>query len=490
MNTLRQTLFNKAALLLCLITIGVNGQKQIKTFEETFNISDDAILNIDTSHTDIEFETWTKNQIVVEAFIEIDGATDEEAERYFKNEPIEIIGNSKKVTVSTKGNNQWVFTNEIGDFHDLHIEMPELPEMQSFDFNFDFDELRDMPTLPISTAQKFDYKAFKKDGEKYLKKWQKEFEKGFDKEHRDRLEEWGKRMETRQERMAERHDKLSEKRMKMHERKAEVQVKRLAKRAESRSKILDAHNRGKAMHLKMRKNKGFSNDSTFVFISTDSLGSHGPSIFYGSSLRGHKNYKVKKTIKIKMPKAMKIKMNVRHGEVKLAENTKNLNATLSHASLLAATIDGDKTTIKASYTPVSVQKWNYGQLQANYSELVNLKEVLNLRMNATSSHVVIDHLVNSAFIKNNFGPLKINSVSKNFTDINISLQNAKLDCKTPSTPFTIYINETSSKLSSPASIILDRTKNHNTIVHKGYHINRSQDRSIAINSDYSEVVLH
>ena len=183
-------------------------------------------------------------------------------------------------------------------------------------------------------------------------------------------------------------------------------------------------------------------------------------------------------------------MNVRHGEVKLAENTKNLRATLSHASLLAATIDGDKTTIKASYTPVSVQKWNYGQLQANYSELVNLKEVLNLRMNATSSHVVIDHLVNSAFINNNFGPLKINSVSKNFTDINISLQNAELDCKTPNTPFTIYINGTSSKLSSPTSIILDRTKNHNTIVHKGYHINKNQDRSIAISSDYSEVVLH
>ena len=414
MNTLRQMLFNKATLLLCLITIGAYGQKQTKTFEETFNISDDAVLNIDTSHADIEFETWTKNQIVVEAFIEIEGATDEEAERYFENEPIEIIGNSKKVTVSTRSENLWVSNSGIGNFHDLHIEIPELPEMQSFNFNFDFDELMDMPTLHMSPAQKFDYKAFKKDGEKYLKKWQKEFEKGFDEEHQDRLEEWGKRMEARQERMAERHEKLAEKRMEMQEKRAEAQVKRLAQRAESRSKRLDAHNRRREMHLKMRKNKGFSNDSTIMFINSDSLGSHGPSIFYGSSLRGHKNYKVKKTIKIKMPKAMKIKMNVRHGEVKLAENTKNLRATLSHASLLAATIDGDKTTIKASYTPVSVQKWNYGQLQANYSELVNLKEVLNLRMNATSSHVVIDHLVNSAFIKNNFGPLKINSISKNF----------------------------------------------------------------------------
>ncbi len=68
-------------------------------------------------------------------------------------------------------------------------------------------------------------------------------------------------------------------------------------------------------------------------------------------------------------------MNVRHGEVKLAENTNNIDATLSHASLLAATIDGDKTMVMASYSPVSVEKWNYGQLHTDYSENVDLKEV-------------------------------------------------------------------------------------------------------------------
>ena len=38
---------------------------QSKTYKETFNINSDAVLDIDTSHADIEFETWSKNQIEI-----------------------------------------------------------------------------------------------------------------------------------------------------------------------------------------------------------------------------------------------------------------------------------------------------------------------------------------------------------------------------------------------------------------------------------------
>ena len=152
-----------------------------------------------------------------------------------------------------------------------------------------------------------------------------------------------------------------------------------------------------------------------------------------------------------MPKSVKIKMNVRHGEVKLAENAKNINAKLSYATLLASTIDGDATIISASYSPVSVQQWNYGQLQTSYSDRVDLKEVLNLRLSATSSDVVIDRLIKTAYIKNDLGPLRINSIGKDFKALDVSLQNAELDCELPSSSFTIYVNGISSKFTAPAS---------------------------------------
>ena len=130
-----------------------------------------------------------------------------------------------------------------------------------------------------------------------------------------------------------------------------------------------------------------------------------------------------------MPKSTTIRMNVRHGEVKMAGDTKNLNANLNHASLFAATIDGDNTKIVASYSPISVQHWNYGDLQVDYSEKVELQEVHNLYLSATSSDVAIDKLSKVAFIKNNFGPLSINPFQ-------INLKRSMFRCITRNWPAT------------------------------------------------------
>ena len=486
MNKLRRTPFKIIVLLLCLITIGAFGQTQSKTFNETFKVDNESILDINTSHTDIEFETWGKNEVVIVATIEIEGATDEEAADYFENADIEIFGNSKKVTIKTGAENRWFLRNATSDAQNFSFEMPEIPEMGSFDFDFDFEELKDMPPLPMNPATEFDHEAFKKDGEKYLKKWQKEFQNGFDKEHIKKLEEWGKRMEVRQLEMQKKREKMAEKRVKMHEEREEAHNKRMEIMAEAQKFRVEAQAERRERLLEIQKNGRPVKDSMSIIIIENQ---RQPNIFYNSSKGSNKNYKVKKTIKVKMPKSMKINMNVRHGEVKLAENTKNINATLSHSSLLAATIDGDKTIINASYSPVSVQRWNYGQLQANYSRKVELKSVMNLRLNATSSDITIDNLVVSAFIKNDMGPLQINAIGKDFKEIDISLQNAELNFKTPKVPFTIYVNGTSSKLTSPSDLTLIRTKNGNTTVNKGFRGNENAKGSIVIHSTYSDVVL-
>lgn len=494
MNKLRQTQFRMLTLLLCFIAIGAYGQKQTKTFNETFNVSNDAVLDINTSHADIEFETWSKNEVEIEAIIEIDGATDEEAKKYLENTGFEILGNSKKVSINTGegSENIWLWNNAISDIRNIHIEMPKFPEMESFEFGFDFEELSNMPMPPVPPVVAFNHKSFKKDGDVYMKKWQKEFEKSYDEEHVKKLEEWSKRMEEKQEKMEKRleesnakmaklQEERGEKLNELHEKMAEARIKRLEEQQERRMRVIERN---------VSRNK--ANSANVVIINGDSISTfsnRGPNVFYNSSGGSHKNYKVKKTIKVKMPKGMKIKMNVRHGEVKLAGNTMNLNAILSHSSLWAAAIDGAKTMIDASYTPINVKTWYYGQLQTKYSENVALEEVFDLKLNSTSSNVTIDRIINGAFIQNDFGPLEIKSISNNFKDIDITLQNAELDCKIPNVPFTIYVNGTSSKLTSPSSIILDRTENHNSIIHRGYFKNENAESLITINAKYSEVVL-
>jgi len=179
-------------------------------------------------------------------------------------------------------------------------------------------------------------------------------------------------------------------------------------------------------------------------FSIDSLIGSTPNVYYFSEKGKKKNYKIKKAIKIKMPKTTRLQLNVRHGEVKLAEHTKNMNANLSYTSLHATTISGDQTKIVASYSPVTVKKWNYGQLETDYSDKVRLNEVQNLRLSANSSDVV---------------------------------------------SYKVYVEGKHSKLTTPNELTLERIKNYDRIIHKGYHKDRDNDRLIVIKSNYSEVLF-
>ncbi|MEZ4970331.1 MAG: hypothetical protein R2814_11890 [Flavobacteriaceae bacterium] len=156
---------------------------------------------------------------------------------------------------------------------------------------------------------------------------------------------------------------------------------------------------------------------------------------------------------------------------------------------MAETIDGDKTYIDASYSPVSVQKWNYGQLKADYSDKVDIGEVENLTLSATFSDVNIDNLLNRAFIKNSFGPLAINAISKDFTDLDINLQNAEFFCTLPKAAFNITVNSSNSELVYPKELHMVKTKNGYNTLDKGYHLNKNSDKSVIINSKFTEVVL-
>lgn len=473
--------------MLSLWTIGSYAQTETKTYKETFNVGEDAVLDINTSHTDIEFETWDKNQVVIEGEITLEGASKEEADNYFKNGGFDIVGNSKSIKITTGAENTWLSRHTIGSIGDLNIEIPELPDLEPLFLDLEipeiaeFPEYFEMPPMPPIPFTNFDYDAYQKDGEKYMKEWKKEFDKSFDDNYKERMEDWSERMAERAEVWKERQEQRQDAREERMRERTEMMKEREEKRKE---RMKDMEERRKTLF----EERHASDSTRVLFLERD--GRHSaPNIFFHSSHGKNKNYKIKKTIKVKMPKSTKLKMNVRHGEVKLAENTRNIKATLSYSRLLATTIDGDRTNIVASYSPVTVQQWDQGSLNTNFSEPVSLRDVKHLTLSANSSDVTIGRLLNSALIKNNLGALRINSVSKNFSGMDISLQNGELICELPSTPYTVYVNGTSSKLSSPSYLVLDRTMEGKATVHRGFHINKNSGKSIKIESKYSDVVL-
>ncbi len=475
MNRSLTTVSKQLIIALALLTsTAFLAQEERKTFQERFIVAEDAVVNINTSYADIEFETWDKDEVAITATITLEGATKEEAENYFKNSPIEILGNSKEIKISSKSKNNDFFTSfdseNIFNHGGMRIAVPEIasfvvsvPQIAPFP---------EMPPLPLTEAYTFDYEEYQKDGDKYMKKWQKNFEKSFDKKHQKRLEEWAERMEEQAEEMEIRMEEHNAKRAELMEERHEALQQRFEEREEKRA------------HLQSDK------DEHRAFIHTSRNSSvEAPNIFYYSSEGEQKNFKIKKTIKISLPKSTRIKMDVRHGEVKLAENTKNLNAKLSHSSLWAVTIDGEETTVSASYSPVTVQKWNYGQLSTSYSEDISLSEVVQLQLQATSSEVTIDKLFKNAFVKNDFGAVHILEMGNDFEELDISVRNGELTVTMPKVATNVYVKGNSSTLKLPTGLQIVETKNGTTTIHKGYHLKNNSNRSIVITSDYSEVVL-
>jgi hypothetical protein len=478
MNRNHQILFS--GFLLVLTGMVCQAQEKSKTYTETFNVEKDAVIDINTSYADIEFETWDKDQVVVTAVVELEGATDEEIKSYFEKDQVAIKGNSKEITIRTAGETFWggnasfVYDFDMPDFDFVIPEIPEIPELPEI---IVMPNLPPMPPMPPMPHMDFDYDAYKKDGDKYLKEWKKDFDKNFDKEYKERFKEWSETMAEVAKEHAENRKHIEEDRKELMEERKEMIEEQKELRKEAREEMRKQREEVRKQQEEVRRH-------------VISINNGEPNVFYFSSDDGEgKKYKVKKRIKIKMPKSVKLKMDVRHGEVKLAANTKNINASLSYASLHASTIDGDKTSIQASYSPVVVQQWNYGQLKTDYSEEVNLKEVKELKLNSVSSNVIIGRLADNILVTSSLGALNIGSVAEGFSNIDITVENGEVDCKVPNVPFKIYVNETSSEFTYPKSISIGTSKNFNTNVHKGYHMADKNGKSITINSKYSEVVL-
>jgi ElaB/YqjD/DUF883 family membrane-anchored ribosome-binding protein len=463
--------------------IGVWAQES-KTYKETFTVGNETVLDINTTHTDIEFETWDKDQVEIIATVTLEEATKEEAEEYFENDPFMIMGNSKEIKVSTNGRNSWDFAMAGSNF-DFHfdmeplfmdLEIPDLPELAVIP------ELASMPPLPPMNFKSFDYTRYKEEGRAYLEEWAESFADGFDEEYEEKMKEWGERVEERAKAWEERNEeRLKEREKRLEERSQELQnrAEERAKRAEERAK--------EAEERHLARIEARTGEREGLFFSSDD--NDGPSIFYFSNDGDGKKYKIKKTIKVKMPKSVKLRMNVKHGEVKLAAATENMKASLRHASLLAATIEGKHTNISASYSPIVVQNWSLGQLKADYSDAITLKEVGELRLNSVSSNVSIDKLNGKAFVTNNLGKLFINEIASDFSDLDVSVQNGEVSCTIPKTPVSFYLNGTRSTINYPSNLVMERTQNFDNIIHKGFKGKDNSGKLITINSKYSEVVL-
>jgi len=440
---------NGIALMLLFTTSLFYGQGK---YVESFDASKDMVVTVNTTHVNIIFETWNKNKVEVEAFIDDNSLSKAEKQKYFDAWKFNVLGNSKKVVITSS---PWGHGEDMEfdfNFDEMEFNMEflgplledmEIPEIPDF-------EMPEMPELPehilegISTIN-FDYEAFKENEEEYMKEFEEQMEENFGPEFEEKMEAWGEKFEKEWE---EKHGPEWEAKMEAweekHEKDMEAWGEKFGKEWEEKAEEMEK------MAEKIEKE------------------------YEEKYEEYNKLQKVNKTIIIRMPKNTKTDVNVRHGELKMAD-AYNVRATLNYSSFTANSIDGGSTLINAAYAPVIINNWVQGSLNLNYVKECSIKNVKALNLQAISSNVLVDLVENSAVLSGSISHLQINKIADNFSSLNIILENTEAVISLPKTEFSFIMNGTYSELKNPKSITLSK--------------NSALSKSIAVNASYSSITV-
>ncbi|WP_052671343.1 DUF4097 family beta strand repeat-containing protein [Aequorivita vladivostokensis] len=471
MKNLKSFKRSTALVLLLATTFGYSQKKYV----ESFNVADNIEVSVNTSFTNVVFETWNKDKVAVEAFIEGENLSEKEKEQLMKNWDLQVTGNSKKVTITSNAGNQPFAMTDMPnlDFIGPLMEDMVMPMIQNIK----------VPPLPEDLMEnigniQFDYEEFQKDEEGYMKKFEAQMDKRFGKDFEKKMEKWGKSFE----------DSWDEKRA---DSIGEAYGKRMEAWGEDFGKRMEAWGEeyGKKMEAWANEIEKKYNDEGGNYTKTVTKSPHGTAIVIQGNRNDNVNSgKVKRTIIIRVPKNTKTEVNVRHGDLKMAD-ANNVKANLNYTPFTANSIDGGQTLINASYAPIVVNVWKQGGLNVKYVDNCKIENVQNINLQANSSDVRIGNISNQAFLSGSFGELRIDRISEGFETLDIRLENTDAKVKIPSGAFSFYFTGSKSTLKYPKTLQLNESKSAGRVLVKGFNQNNRSNKTITINSTYSNVSL-
>jgi len=446
--------------LLLLLTVTAFAQN--KKLDKTYNTNKDVKIIIEARHTNVSFETWEKNEVVIEAFLDAN-LKGEEAKTLLNNWKLETTGNSGEIKINSGGG---VLKNpdiDMAGFAESMAQMQNLiaPIMSEMVAPM-MENLSKNSPLPPDFAAKmgnlnFDYEAYQKDGDKYIKKWEAQIEKNFGKDFEASMEKWAEQFEQN----AKVWEKNASEKMEIH--------------GEDFEKSMEAW--GEKFGAQMEAwGENFSKQ--FEGMEGDI-----------KILEGKTGTKANRNIKIKMPAGARLELDVRHGDVKLGQRTSNLKANLSHSSLTGNIIDGQNTDVKVSYSPVNIAQWNYGILNAGYGQKIAINKAKSIKLISNSSDVNINEVGETAILSGSFGSLKVGKLSPDFKNLDITVKNSDLTLSLPQTALNFNYNGTQSKIEYPKASTIKSSNSYDNQLLNGFYQNANSNRNISINATFSNIII-
>ena len=287
---------------LLFVTITLFSQNRKQNFTESFTVKSDVIVEINTSNTEVTVEHWNKNEVFVEAVIEVEGVTVEESRSLFDSWDIEALGNSSKVVVTSRPSFSHVEMEFAHDF-DFKFDIDvDFEPVIAYAFQFDSDSFPSPPEMPKVVIDKlhnmeWDQKAYEKDKDGYLKQWEKDQEK------------WAKEIEEKFEPMMEEYEKEMEKWEEEFSKKYEPKMKEYEKKMEKWEKEMEPKLKAQEEKLaKMEKE---------IVVKVERIERE-------IERQQENSKKVKTSIIIKMPKNARVDVDSQKGKIHLPDNVKTL----------------------------------------------------------------------------------------------------------------------------------------------------------------------
>ncbi len=192
-------IFNFLAIT-CFFLTTVNAQTA-KKHTEKFTVNEEVNIHVNTTHTNVKFETWDKNEVEVTFTLEADEKTDE----LFGEWDFKATENGNKIIIESKSGHHF-------DMEDFQVDF----DMKDFDlnmegFNIDLSDLNlnidnmvsgiidglnleDIPPSPFGKDADFDGDEYRKNPDAYLKKQNDKYNTQVTRKQADQwlddLEEW------------------------------------------------------------------------------------------------------------------------------------------------------------------------------------------------------------------------------------------------------------------------------------------------------------
>ena len=441
---MKLSLKNHITAFLLTTSVALFAQKQSKDFKETFNVQKDAIVEINASHAEVEVTTWTKNQVEVQATIEIEGLSKEEAEKYLKNFQFEALGNSSKVRINAGGNsfsfgnNDFVIFNtenfKIPDIHIPEIHIPELnftmPDVEIPEINFTMPDINWEKFMMDLDDVEFDFDKYSKDGSNYFFRWKdsvrdikikskKEWEKFKNSED---YKAWKADMKKNREKMEKELSKAKKEYESLDMKKLiEESLKQAQKAMESidmsglieeslreakkaMSEIDQEQIKREIAKVRNQFQKSFNSDHVFDSDANELI-------------INDKKVKIKKKITIKVPKGVTLELNTKHCKMNLPKMT--ASGKVAYGTFYAEGLEGGELNIH--FAPVQISSVKNTKLNLKNVTDATLASVTNSSLHSDSGNVEIVELYTGTTLESSFGDVNIQKVSPTLANFKLIL---------------------------------------------------------------------